>query len=133
MIKKTKEFFYVGSVNVKVGSYNDDYFNNAKECLVASAYLLTLFDESPYDDFLEYIQDSIKCNPMTLNYIKDVDFVIENDTIILVLDEIDESFINMGSYSLMDLQSASLTIYISGSYMFIYDLNNKKKYMYFTK
>ena len=105
--------FVIGNTVVTVGSYHKDYFSSADELLNVYGLVLSNFNESDFDDFIEFLQDSTDNN-----------FYL-NDMLVEYSDEYSDLLI-MG-----ELILGKYNIGISGSYSIITDSVNGKKWVYY--
>jgi len=126
IIKTCKLFTVLKKLNVEVIEYNNNYFNEERELINIHSLLLSDFINSEFDDLIEFFKDSVENNYYLNDMLLERDFEIKNDTINFKEDNEEYSYINMGCYAFDNKK-----IYISGSYSFVEDLIEEKKYIYY--
>ena len=128
MVEAYKNFVVLKELRVDVYSYNAEYFNNQREMIECQSLILSNYVESEMEDFLDFLKDSVENNPYLNDFIKEINFEINDikNEISFKEDNEEYSYIFMGSYIVEKYK-----VFVSGSYIFIQDLSNYKKYMYY--
>jgi len=126
-IKKVCKLFTVlNELNVEVLSFNTDFFNTEKEVVITHSLMLSNFVESDFNDFLDFLKDSVENNFYLNDYLKEISFKVKNDVIEFLENGEEYKYQNMGEYTINGYR-----IFVSGGYSFIEDLIEEKKYLYY--
>ena len=126
IIKTCKLFTVLEKLNVEVIEYNTNYFNSERDLINIHSLLLSNLVNSDFDDLVEFFKDSVENDFYLNDMFKELNFKVINNEIIFKEDSEEYSYINMGCYTINNYK-----VYISGSYSFIIDLSDNKKYMYY--
>jgi len=120
------ETYKMYNLFIDVYSYNKNFIENPYKLLNLHGMILEDFIKSPFEDYLEFLYDSVENNTYLSDIIKEVDFTVKDDVISMNDETEPTSYINMG-----EVVIDRFRIYLCGSFEFIVDLVNDKKYMYY--
>lgn len=122
-----QELYKIGGCLVSVHSFNDEYFRESQDVFNAYGLMISNFSNSEFNEFVDFLKDSVANNPYLNDMIREQNFDVKNGTISFIEDGEEFSAVLMGEITLPHL----CRVYLSGGYAYVHDTKSDKKYIYY--